>query len=295
MPEPPSPPGFKSRSAGLPSILETILADKTARLASCKCKVPQSELQRICRDLGPPRDFRAALDPVKSLRNARAAADYRPGVTENTVRIIAEFKRRSPSRGIIRHDFDLAEIHRAYERGGADAFSVLTEEDHFGGSLEDLKALRKLAKLPLLRKDFLFDPYQVYESRAAGADALLLIVAALEDRRLFDLIALSRELAMEALVEVHSMAELRRAIECGAGLVGINNRNLHSFEVDIAVSLELSSSLPVNVAGVSESGISAPEDIHRLQSAGIHAFLVGEHLLRAEDPGLELLRLKGVI
>ena len=293
MPESISPPGFESGSAELPSILKTILADKAARLLSSKRRVPQSELQRICRDLPAPLDFRAALDPVGPA--AARTADSRPSGRRSSVRIIAEFKRRSPSRGVIRPQFDLDRIHREYERGGADAYSVLTEEDHFGGSLEDLKILRKMAETPLLRKDFLFDPFQIYESRAAGADALLLIVSALEDRRLSELIALSRELAMEALVEVHSVAELRRALECGAVIVGINNRNLHNFEVDIGISLELARSLPGHVTGVSESGIKGPEDIRRLQNAGIHSFLVGEHLMRSEDPGHELRRLKGVV
>jgi indole-3-glycerol phosphate synthase len=207
--------------------------------------------------------------------------------------IIAEFKRRSPSRGVIRADFDQVEIQRAYQRGGADAYSVLTEEDHFGGRLDDLRALRETARVPLLRKDFLFDPYQIYESRAAGADAVLLIVAALDDRRLRGLIELSRELAMNALVEVHTEAEGERAILCGAEIVGINNRDLHSFKVDLAVSLELAPRLPGHVTVVSESGISGPDDIRRLMGAGIHAFLVGEHLMRAQDPGLELHRLRG--
>ena len=293
MPESPSAPGIRSGSTALPSILETILADKALRLASCKREAPQKELQRICRDLAPPRSFRSALDPSQSPRNNRTA-EYLSNSTQRAVRIIAEFKRRSPSRGVIRPQFDLDQIHRAYKRGGADAYSVLTEEDHFAGSLEDLKALRKMADLPLLRKDFLFDPYHIYESRTAGADALLLIVAALEDRRLSELIALSRELSMEALVEVHTPEELRRALQCGAVIVGINNRDLHSFEVDIGITVELARSLPGNVTGVSESGIKGPEQIRRLQSAGIHAFLVGEHLMRAEDPGLQLRRLKGV-
>ncbi len=285
----------ESQSAALPSILETIITDKTARLRESKRRVPESELKRVCRDLPPPRRFRAVLDPgfsipaVPNNTQAAAAGGANPG---NAVAIIAEFKRRSPSRGVIRPQFDLAQIHRAYRRGGADAYSVLTEEDHFGGSLEDLKALRKMAKVPLLRKDFLFDPYQIYESRASGADALLLIVAALDDRKLSDLIALSRELSMEALVEVHSAAELSRALACGAGTVGINNRDLHSFRVDLAVSLDLARSLPGRVTAVSESGISGPQDIRRLRSAGIRAFLVGEHLIRAADPGLELSRLK---
>ena len=285
----------ESQYAALPSILETIVADKTARLRDSKRRVPASELKRVCRDLPPPRPFRSALDPGCSTpagpnsTRAAAAVGANPG---SGAAIIAEFKRRSPSRGVIRPHFDLARIHRAYRGGGADAYSVLTEEDHFNGSLEDLKALRKMAKVPLLRKDFLFDPYQIYESRAAGADALLLIVAALDDRKLSDLIALSRELSMEALVEVHCAAELSRALSCGAAVVGINNRDLHSFRVDLAVSLELAVSLPQRVTGVSESGISGPQDIRRLSSAGIRAFLVGEQLLRAADPGLELRRLK---
>jgi indole-3-glycerol phosphate synthase len=282
----------RARPAKIPSILQTILDDKALRLEATRGKLPQSELKRFCRDLPPPRAFRNALDTRQSASKSGTPADSCANNTDSPIAIIAEFKRRSPSRGVIRTHFDLEQIHRAYERGGADAYSILTEEDHFGGSLEDLKALHKMARLPLLRKDFLFDPYQIYEGRAAGADALLLIAAALEDNRLRDLIALTRELDMEALVEIHCAAELARALECGAGIVGINNRDLHSFRVDITISLELAPGLPGNVTGVSESGISAAEDIRRLQSAGIHAFLVGEHLMRAADPGLELLRLK---
>jgi indole-3-glycerol phosphate synthase len=283
----------EAQSAELPSILRTILADKAARLQESRRRIPQWELQRLCRDLPPPRNFRNALDPLKDAANAGAPAESQAGGSHDTIAIIAEFKRLSPSRGVIRQHFDPVEIHRAYERGGADAYSVLTEEDHFGGSLEDLKALRNMAELPLLRKDFLFDPYQIYESRAAGADALLLVVVALEDRRLNELIALTRELSMEALVEVHTAEELRRALACGASIVGINNRDLHSFRVDIAVSLELAPGLPGHVTGVSESGIRTAEDIRRLRTAGIRAFLVGEQLMRAQDPGLELRRLKG--
>ena len=293
MPDSRSESRHRARSAHLPSILIRILADKAIRLDTARVKVPQNELRRLCRDLPPSRDFRTALDPG-SATPVLPGPDKPQGTNPpNPPAIIAEFKRRSPSRGVIRPHFDLEKIHRAYQRGGADAYSVLTEEDHFGGSLGDLKALRKMTELPLLRKDFLFDPYQIYESRAAGVDALLLIVAALDDRRLAELIILSRELSMEALVEVHSATELKRALECGAGIVGINNRNLHSFQVDLAVSLELGPSLPEQVTGVSESGISGPEDIRRLASAGFHACLVGEQLMRAKDPGLELRRLKG--
>ena len=292
MPETHLDPLAGNGSAELPSILRRILADKAKRLESSRLEVPRDELKRLCLDLSPPRDFLAALQPAGSTSNTEAPGGSPRAVGRGSIAVIAEFKRRSPSRGKIRSHFDLAEIHRAYQRGGADAYSVLTEEDHFGGSLEDLKALRKLAGVPLLRKDFLFDPYQIYESRAAGADAVLLIAAALKDQHLCELLALTRELAMEALVEVHSAAELSRALACGADIVGINNRDLHTFEVDIAVSLELSRRLPGNVTVVSESGITGPEDIQHLYKAGIRAFLVGEYLMRAEDPGLELRRLK---
>ena len=265
----------RPRPRELPSILRTILSDKSTRLAAAKRRVPGIELVRRCRDLAPTLDFRGALEKPARGREA----------------IIAEIKRRSPSRGVIRLHFEPAAILGAYTRGGAAACSVLTEEDHFGGSLGDLEALRPLAELPLLRKDFIFDSYQIYESRAAGADALLLIVAALADHRLHELIGLSRELDMEALVEVHTAEELDRALACGARIVGINNRDLHSFRVDLGVSIELARSLPAGVTAVSESGIHGPEDIRLLKNAGIRAFLVGEHLMRAEDPAAELLRL----
>jgi indole-3-glycerol phosphate synthase len=300
----------ESRKRELPSILNTILADKAVRLAAAKRLVPEKELARRCRDLPPTMDFRSALEqPEEAPRSpvpptgagqtcSEASAARRTGagrtdaITHHAVAIIAEFKRRSPSRGIIRPHIDLGTVHRFYREGGAAAYSVLTEEDHFDGTLEDLKELRRLAEAPLLRKDFLFDPYQIYESRAAGADCLLLIVAALPDQRLQELVVLSRELGVEALVEVHTAEELERALACGARIVGINNRDLHSFEVDLEVSLQLARGLPAGITAVSESGIHGPVDIRRLSQAGIRAFLVGEHLLRSEDPAAALLRLK---
>lgn len=285
----------ESKNVRMPSILKTILAVKAARLEEQKRRLPRSEFEQICRDLPPPQDFRAALDPAM---NATDPADDgavvgSPALNRTGgVSIIAEFKRRSPSRGVIRRDFNLVAIHRAYQRGGADAYSVLTEEDHFGGSLDDLTALRRLTSVPLLRKDFLFDPYQIYEARAAGADALLLIVAALEEDQLTELIELSRELGLETLVEVHSSGELKRALACGARIVGMNNRDLHSFDVDLSTSLQLARQIPANITRVSESGIHGPEDIRRLTAVGIRSFLVGEHLMRARDPAAALLRLK---
>lgn len=276
----------ESQNLKIHSILKTILNLKAARLEEQKRRLPRSELEQLCRDLPPPRDFRKRIDPAANASEPPVL--HRSG----SVSIIAEFKRRSPSRGLIRRDFDVPTIHRAYQRGGADAYSVLTEEDHFGGSLADLKALRELAAVPLLRKDFLFDPYQIYEARVAGADALLLIVAALEEDQLTELVELSRTLHMEALVEVHSTGELERALACGARIVGINNRDLYSFEVSLSNSLQLARQIPANVTVVSESGIHGPEDIRRLAAVGIRSFLVGEHLMRAEDPAAALRRLK---
>ncbi len=285
----------ESQNIQMPSILKIILNVKAARLEEQKRRLPRSELEQLCRDLPPPRDFRTALDPAA---NTPGPADNQ-GAMEcsalhrtGRVSIIAEFKRRSPSRGVIRREFDLPTIHRAYQRGGADAYSVLTEEDHFGGSLADLEALRELAAVPILRKDFLFDPYQIYEARSAGADAVLLIVAALEEDQLTELIELSRTLHMEALVEVHSEGELERALACSARIVGINNRDLHSFEVDMSNSLQLARRIPANITKVSESGIHGPEDIRRLAAVGIRSFLVGEHLMQAQDPAAALRRLK---
>jgi indole-3-glycerol phosphate synthase len=277
----PEPAGAK-----LPSILRNILSDKAGRLREARRRLPREELARLCRDLPPPAGFQTVLEAAGNGPTAPKAAPTRPPA------IIAEFKRRSPSRGVIRPNFDLEEIHQAYRAGGADAYSVLTEEDHFGGSLADLRKLRAATRIPLLRKDFLFDPYQIYESRAAGADAPLLIAAVLETPQLTEMIGLSRELNMEALVEVHTKTELRRALDSGARIVGINNRDLHTFEVDLGVSLGLAAGMPPDVTAVSESGIHGPEDIRRLRAAGIHAFLVGEHLMRARDPAAALLRLK---
>ncbi len=262
----------------LPSILQKILEAKRLRLEQQKRRLPLRELQAALPDLPPTRDFSAAV------RNPRSRGQ--------AVAIIAELKRRSPSSGLIRRDLDLASMYGAYVRGGADACSVLTEEDYFGGSLAHLRELRSLAEIPLLRKDFIFDPYQLYEARAAGADAILLIVAALENERLRSLLDTCGRLELQALVEVHTREELDRALGCGARMVGINNRNLSSFEVDVEASLKLAPHLPAGLAVVSESGIHGPEEIRRLAAAGIRAFLVGEHLMRAADPAAALRRLK---
>ncbi len=256
------------------AILERILAAKRRRL----------EAARAAR---PPADVRAAAAAAPPVRGF-AAALARPGV-----RVIAEIKRRSPSRGLIRADFDVRALARAYAAGGADCCSVLTEEDFFDGRLADLEQVRGEVGLPLLRKDFLFEPYQVHESRAAGADAILLIAAALPAAALADLADLAAELGLAALVEVHDEAELAAALRCPRALIGINNRDLRTFAVDLAARERLAPLVPADRLVVAESGIHGPADAARLRAAGIHAFLVGEHLMRAPDPAAALAALKG--
>ncbi len=199
--------------------------------------------------------------------------------------VIAEFKRKSPSKGVIRADLSAVEVARAYEGGGAAAVSVLTEEDFFDGTLEDLRQIKSEVTLPILRKDFIVDDYQIYESAAAGADALLLIVAALTDELLLRLRRLTEdELAMDALVEVHTKEEMQRALECGAKLIGINNRDLKTFDVSLDVSVALAGAKTLETILVSESGLNTSADLRKLQNLGFSGFLIGETLMRADDP-----------
>lgn len=216
-------------------------------------------------------------------RRSFAAALVRPGVN-----VIAEFKRRSPSRGVIREDLHPVKVAQAYEVGGAAALSVLTEEQFFGGSLEDLKEARGATLLPVLRKDFIVDPYQLWETWYAGADAVLLIVAALSDRELATLQATAREIGLDALVEVHDRDELRRARAVGARLIGVNNRDLRTMDVSLQTALDLAPEIPDEVTAVVESGINGPGHVRRLRDAGYDAFLIGEHLMTAPDPGAAL-------
>jgi indole-3-glycerol phosphate synthase / phosphoribosylanthranilate isomerase len=221
-------------------------------------------------------------------RRSFAAALARPGVN-----VIAEFKRRSPSRGVIREDLHPVKVAQAYEVAGAAALSVLTEEQFFGGSLEDLKEARGATLLPVLRKDFIVDAYQLWEAWYAGADAVLLIVAALSDRELATLQATAREIGLDALVEVHDREELHRALAVGARLIGVNNRDLRTMDVSLQTSLDLAPEIPDEVTAVVESGIKGPGDVRRLRDAGYDAFLIGEHLMAAPEPGValeELLR-----
>lgn len=210
------------------------------------------------------------------------------------INIIAEFKRRSPSKGIIREGANPIEIARAYQAGGAVAMSVLTEEDYFAGSLDDLKQVKATVDLPVLRKDFIVDEYQVYESAVAGADAILLIVAALDDDLLLRLRRLAEdELGMDALVEVHTSEEMKRAAACGAKLIGVNNRDLRTFEVSLETSLSLAREAPKDALLISESGLKNSDDLQRLYDAGYRGFLIGETLMRAEDPEQALRSFRG--
>lgn len=207
------------------------------------------------------------------------------------VALIAEHKRRSPSAGWIRADSDAASTAAAYARAGASALSVLTEAEHFGGLADDLRRARAAVDLPVLRKDFIVDPLQVVESRALGADALLLIVRVLDGARLEELLAAARELGMDALVEVHDANELRRALAAGAGTVGVNSRDLTTFRTDLGVALALAPEAPPDIVLVAESGIGGPEDVDRLGEVGYDAVLVGESLMRQPDPGAAAARL----
>jgi indole-3-glycerol phosphate synthase len=257
------------------SILDQILHDKVEELVERQRHRPLAELQRQARDLPQTRDFVAAL------QGAEAGSATFP-------RLIAEVKKASPSQGVIRADFDPVAIARSYAAHGAAAVSVLTDAKYFQGQLSFLAAISQAISLPLLRKDFTVDAYQVYESRVAHADAILLIVAALENAQLGELFALAHDLDLAVLLEVHTREELERILPLQPRLVGINNRDLRTFHTDIATTLRLLPLMPPDVVVVSESGISVAADIARLQEKGVHAFLIGESLMRAADPGVKL-------
>jgi indole-3-glycerol phosphate synthase len=247
-------------------VLAEIIARKRERVQAAKQVVSLDQLRRLAIVGNKPHAFSDAL---------RA----------DGVNIIAEFKRRSPSKGMIRADADLREIARAYQNGGAAAMSVLTEEDYFAGALDDLRAVKSAVALPVLRKDFVFEEYQVYESAAAGADAVLLIVAALDDELLSNLRQLAEEeLGMDALVEVHTSDELSRAVASGATLIGVNNRDLRTFEVSLETSLSLAREAPPETLLISESGLHSAADLQRLRDVGYRGFLIGETLMRADNP-----------
>lgn len=247
-------------------ILDEILEQKRRELDRARAALSPEDLARAASELSePPRHFRRALESAPAPR------------------IVAEIKRRSPSRGEIRHAFDPVACAEAYAEGGACALSILTDEHYFGGHLSFLSKVRRAVDLPLLRKDFTIDAYQVDEARVASADAVLLIAAALGQSDLVALRARAALLSLDALVEVHDESELERALDAGADLIGINNRDLRSFETDLAVTERLAPRIPEGTVVVAESGIFTSADIARLSRAGAHAFLVGESLMRQED------------
>ena len=257
-------------------ILKRIVAVKREEVAAGKRGRDRAALGRAANGAGPVRDFAAALQ-------ARVAA--------GAAAVIAEVKKASPSKGVLREDFRPAEIAASYERHGAAALSVLTDAPFFQGSAATLGAARAACALPALRKDFIVDPWQVAESRAFGADAILLIAAILDDAELADFEAEAVALGMSVLVEVHDEHELERALRLRTPLVGVNNRNLRTFEVSLETTLAMLPRVPAGRLLVAESGILAPDDVVRLRAAGVHAFLVGEAFMRAADPGEALARL----
>jgi indole-3-glycerol phosphate synthase len=246
------------------SVLEAILAHKRDEVQARKAAVAQASLERAASAMPSPRGLRRSLE--------------RPGI-----RVIAEVKRVSPAKGALKVDSNASELARTYETGGAAGISVLTDERYFAGRDQDLRDVHATVNVPVLRKDFIFDPYQVWEARALGADAVLLIVRVLSDEQLFDLLLLAERLEMDALVEVHDRVELERAARSGAGLIGINNRDLATLRVDVANTFPLLPFVPSGATIVSESGISSGADTARLAEHGVRAVLVGEALVVSED------------
>jgi indole-3-glycerol phosphate synthase len=259
-------------------ILQRILARKSAEVVERSARITLDQLRARCADAPPPRGF---VDALRTKIGAGHAA------------VIAEVKKASPSQGVIRANFDPAAIARSYEDGGAACLSVLTDIDFFQGADAYLRAARDACALPVLRKDFTIDAYQVYEARALGADCILLIVAALDDAALAGLSALAHQLGMDVLIEAHDAQELERAVATSARLIGINNRNLRTFQTSLETTLNLRGRVPADRLLVTESGIHTRADVQRMRSADVNAFLVGEAFMRAEDPGAELKRLFG--
>jgi len=256
-------------------ILDDILAQTRPAVAAARSRLPLARLEEQLATAPPVRDFCAALGG-------------RPGLA-----CIAEFKRRSPSKGWIKQDADPVVVANAYQAAGAAAVSVLTDGPFFGGSLDDLRRARAAVDIPVLRKDFIIDPYQVVEARAAGADAVLLIVSALRQKDLVGLLAEVRRLGMEALVETHDQAEVERALAADARVIGVNHRDLRTFQMDMTLATRMRPFVPSSRLLVAESGIRTADDVRRMQTAGIDSVLVGETLMCEPDPGAALRKLMG--
>lgn len=264
--------------SGTPDILKKILQRKHEEIAERSRKVSVDELKVKIRSASAPRGFiRAIENKIKQ---------GKPG-------IIAEIKKASPSKGVIREKFDPVEIAKSYEQHGAACLSILTDRDFFQGHEDYLQQARAATRLPAIRKDFIIDPYQVYEARAINADCILLIVAALDDAKLNELLALAHQLNMDVLMEVHDREEMQRAINSGAKLIGINNRNLRTFELSLNTTLDMLNMVPADRLLVTESGILSPQDVTLMRNHKVNAFLVGEAFMRADDPGEKLAELFG--
>lgn len=248
------------------SALERIFSTKRSEVAAAIAKVPLAEVRSMARDANPVRGFKARLEAAKT-----------------PVALIAEVKKASPSKGLIRADFNPVEIAKAYERAGAHALSVLTDESYFQGSPENLRKARAATNLPALRKDFLYDPYQVYEARAWGADAILLIVASLSKSQIEEMAGVSRDLGMDTLVEVHTEDEAQTALQCRCDMIGVNNRDLSTFKTSLSTSETILPLLKGRVLAVSESAIETKQDVDRVQASGARAVLIGTTFCAAEN------------
>ena len=261
------------------NVLERIMQSKRAELAAAKERLPMSALEACARAAPAPRHFLASLQAK---------------IAEGKPAVIAEIKRASPSRGILRADYDPGAIARSYEAGGAACMSVLTDKEFFQGAAEHLAAARAVCSLPALRKDFVVDPYQVFESRALEADCILLIAACLSRGEMLELEGLAQRLGMAVLVEVHDGVELESALALATPLIGINNRDLRTFETRLETTLDLLPRVPAERTVVTESGILSADDVRRMSAHGVNAFLVGEAFMRSPDPGVALQQLFGV-
>jgi len=259
-----------------PDILKKIIDRKIEEIQQRKSQTSEEWLKEKLTDASPVRGF------VESMKNS---------IANHQAAVIAEIKKASPSKGVMRENFQPAEIAKSYEQGGASCLSVLTDIDFFQGSDEYLQQARAACNLPVIRKDFIIDPYQVYEARAIGADCILLIVAVLSDEQMQALYDLATELGMDVLIETHDEAELKRALPLNADLVGINNRNLRNFETSLDTTLDLLGRIPDDRIVVTESGIHTAEHVQLMRDHKVNAFLVGEAFMRADDPGVELKKL----